>query len=53
MSMFDTFNRTGEAEFPFPKSIVFKALCEAVDGIRGMTVEHQDAWRAGSTSRPA
>jgi hypothetical protein len=41
--MFDTFDRTGSAEFPFPKPVVFKALSEAVARIRGMTVENVDA----------
>jgi len=40
--MFDTFDRTGGAEFPFPKIVVFRALCEAVKGIRGMTLESRD-----------
>lgn len=40
--MFDTFDRNGNAEFPFPKSVVYRAVCEAVRSIRGMTVERQD-----------
>ncbi|MUZ72946.1 hypothetical protein GOZ90_09650 [Agrobacterium vitis] len=42
MTMFDTFDRTGNAEFPFPKTVVYQAICEAVRGIRGMTVERKD-----------
>ncbi|UIY25907.1 SHOCT domain-containing protein [Rhizobium leguminosarum] len=40
--MFDTFDRKGDAEFPFPKAVVFRALREAVKSIRGMTVEGVD-----------
>jgi hypothetical protein len=25
--MFDTFDRTGDCEFPFPKQVVFQAIC--------------------------
>jgi hypothetical protein len=39
---FDTFDRTGSAEFPFNKQIVFRAVCEAVDQIGGMSVERRD-----------
>jgi hypothetical protein len=41
--MFDTFDRTGNAEFPFPKAVVFRALSVAVQNIRGMEVESKDA----------
>ena len=40
--LFDTFDRTGNAEFSFPKPIVFRALCMAVDGLKGMTIEKRD-----------
>lgn len=40
--MFDTFDRTGTAEFPFSKAVVFRALSEAVPSIAGMKVERQD-----------
>jgi len=40
--MFDTFDRTGTAEFPFAKPVVFRALCEAVPSIAGMKVERKD-----------
>ena len=39
---FDTFDRTGQAEFPFPKQVVFRALCEAVAGLPGTTVQSED-----------
>lgn len=40
--MFDTFDRTGEAEFPFPKKVVFRALVNAVTTLRGMDIENKD-----------
>ena len=40
--MFDTFDRTGDAEFPFPKKVVFRALVNAVKTLKGMDIEHQD-----------
>jgi hypothetical protein len=40
--MFDTFDRTGNSEFPFPKQVVFRALRDAVGGFRGMKVENCD-----------
>ena len=40
--MFDTFDRTGKAEFPFPKQVVFRALCDAVGGLKGMEVANRD-----------
>jgi Short C-terminal domain len=40
--LFDTFDRTGNAEFPFPKQVVFRAVCNSVDGISSMTIENRD-----------
>lgn len=40
--MFDTFDRTGNAEFPFHKKVVFRAVCESVQRIRGMDITNQD-----------
>jgi hypothetical protein len=40
--MFDTFDRTGSAEFPFPKQVVFRALCEAVPLVPGVKIEGRD-----------
>jgi hypothetical protein len=40
--LFDTFDRTGKAEFPFPKQLVFRALCMAVEGLGGMTIDNRD-----------
>jgi len=40
--MFDTFDRTGVAEFPFPKDVVFRALCEAIPLIKGMKIDRKD-----------
>ena len=40
--LFDTFDRTGAAEFPFPKAVVFRALKDAVDALPGMRVENTD-----------
>jgi hypothetical protein len=40
--MFDTFDRTGAAEFPFPRKVVFRALCEAVPLMPGMKIERCD-----------
>ena len=40
--MFDTFDRTGTAEFPFPKVVVFRALKEAVSSIDGWKVQRID-----------
>jgi hypothetical protein len=39
--MFDTFDRTGAAEFPFPKEVVFLALMEAVKS-SGMKINNVD-----------
>jgi hypothetical protein len=33
MTFFDTFDRTGKAEFNFPKTVVFRALCDGVAGL--------------------
>ena len=40
--LFDTFDRTGSAEFPFPKQVVFRALCAAVEELNGMSIENRD-----------
>ena len=40
--MFDTFDRTGDCEFPFPKQVVFHAICVAVGGFRGMKITSRD-----------
>jgi len=40
--LFDTFDRTGNAEFPFRKEILFRAVCAAVEGLKGMSVENRD-----------
>lgn len=40
--LFDTFDRTGNAEFPFPKLVVFRALCVAIEEIWGMSIENRD-----------
>ena len=40
--VFDTFDRTGEAEFDFPKKVVFRALSEALKCLRGMDIENRD-----------
>lgn len=40
--MFDTFDRTGVAEFPFAKDVVFRAVCEAIPRIRGMKIDRKD-----------
>ena len=40
--MFDTFDRTGTAEFPFPKHVVFRALCEAIPSLGGMKIDRKD-----------
>jgi hypothetical protein len=40
--MFDTLDRTGTAEFPFKKQTVFRALCMALDNLKGMTVDSRD-----------
>jgi hypothetical protein len=42
LQLFDTFDRTGAAEFPFHRQVVFRALCEAVPAIPGMKIERQD-----------
>jgi hypothetical protein len=39
MSMFDTFDRTGSVEFPFPTDIVFRAVETAVGNLPGMEVD--------------
>ena len=39
---FDTFDRTGKAEFSFPKQVVFRALCKAVEGLKGMSLASRD-----------
>lgn len=44
--MFDTFDRTGAAEFDFPKEVVFRAIREAVIATKGMKL--QEASTAGS-----
>jgi hypothetical protein len=36
--MFDTFDRTGAVEFPFPPSVVFRAVETAVGELRNMTI---------------
>ena len=43
MTMFDTFDRTGAAEFPFSRDLVYRALSKAIPTISGMTIEHEDA----------
>ncbi|WP_084600619.1 SHOCT domain-containing protein [Aromatoleum toluclasticum] len=40
--LFDTFDRTGNAEFPFPKQVVFHAVCAAVEGLKGMEIDNRD-----------
>lgn len=40
--LFDTFDRTGKAEFPFPKQLVFRAVCMAVEELKGMTIDNRD-----------
>lgn len=40
--LFDTFDRTGNAEFQFHKQIVFRAVCAAVEGLKGMNIENRD-----------
>lgn len=40
--LFDTFDRTGNAEFPFPKEVVFRAVHTAVSGLGGMAIESYD-----------
>ena len=40
--LFDTFDRTGNAEFPFPKQVVFRAVINAVEDLRGMKIESRD-----------
>lgn len=40
--LFDTFDRTGNAEFPFPKQVVFRAVATAVEGLSGMNIESRD-----------
>ena len=42
MAMFTTFDRSGGAEFPFSRDVVFRAVSEAVGGISGIQVEHSD-----------
>lgn len=39
---FDTFDRTGSVDFPYPKSVVFRAVREAVKGLKGMRTEALD-----------
>jgi len=38
MPIFDTFDRTGIAEFPFPRDVVFKAVRQAAMSIKGMKI---------------
>lgn len=38
MPMFDTFDRTGAVEFPFPPVVVFRALETAVPKLKGMQI---------------
>jgi hypothetical protein len=40
--LYDTFDRTGSAEYPFPKQVVFRALRAAVNRLAGMKVEGCD-----------
>ena len=40
--LFDTFDRTGNAEFSFHKQVVFRALCMAVEELDGMTIDSRD-----------
>ncbi len=40
--LFDTFDRSGNAEFPFPKQVVFRAVVVAVEGLIGMNIESRD-----------
>jgi hypothetical protein len=38
MAIFDTFDRTGVAEFQFPREVVFKAVEQAVQVVKGMKI---------------
>lgn len=38
MSMFDTFDRTGAVEFPFPPPVVFRAVEAAIPKLKGMKI---------------
>lgn len=40
--LFDTFDRTGNAEYPFPKQVVFRAVTTAIEGLGGMSIESRD-----------
>jgi len=40
--LFDTFDRTGSAEFPYPKQVVFRAVCVAVEELPGMRIQDRD-----------
>lgn len=40
--LFDTFDRSGNAEFPFPRQVVFRAVATAVEGLSGMNIEGRD-----------
>lgn len=40
--LFDTFDRTGNAEFPFPKEVVFRAVYTAVSALPGMSIASYD-----------
>ncbi len=42
MSMFDTFDRTGGVEYPYPLRVVFRAAESAVNGLSGMRVESSE-----------
>lgn len=42
MVVFDTFDRRGAAEFPFPRDVVFRAVEEAIGQVRGMRLESRD-----------
>jgi hypothetical protein len=40
--LYDTFDRTGNAEFPFPKEVVFRAMYTAITQLPGMGIESHD-----------
>jgi hypothetical protein len=39
MTMFDTFDRTGTVDYPFPAPVVLRAVVTAVGDIRGMAIQ--------------
>ena len=40
--VFDTLDRTGNAEFPFSKQVVFRAVCSALEDMKGMKITNKD-----------